>query len=120
MNAFITTKKIVFNRTFNKGYSEKKNFACFSKFFLQTIFESFQYYIKNIVNNKEAQVVLKESYNNYMSNPGLGIIKDNSREVVIKTKDEKIEFNLKKDEFNEVKDFLNGIEIDIMQFDIMR
>ena len=50
-------------------------------------------------------------YDNYINDLDLGVIKDKSGEATIKTNDGKIIFNLNKDEFNEVKTFLNDVEI---------
>ena len=94
-----------------KDIQKKRNLPVFPDFTYKQFLESFEYFIENIANNEEVQAVLKESYNNYMSDTGLGAIKDGSGEAIVKTKEEKIEFNLKNDEFNEVKEFLNGVQI---------
>ena len=102
---------IIFSWTNDKGYSEKKALHVFPDFTYRQFLDSFEYFIQNIFNNEEVQVALKESYNNYMSDLGLGTIKDKLGEAIVKNKDEKIEFNLQNDEFNDAKEFLNGIQI---------
>ena len=94
-----------------KDIQKKKNLPVFPDFTYKHFLESFEYFIENIANNEEVQAVLRESYNNYMNDTGLGVIKDETEEAIVKTKEEKIEFKLKNDEFNEVKEFLNGVQI---------